>query len=216
MGYAKTWLAVKGASRADVLAALGLGGTGRFEELAESTYDGAALPSGWYLVAGECADARLLDEARLARLAAKGDVVTVSVEEHVMYSTAAGWSGGRELWSVTHASERGRDHLAVVGNPPEPFGEIRDRLLADQRSEDEANELTSQIGGGVDHVFDVPVDLGFALVTYRHDQDIEGVGGAPFEILEPAAAPKPAQPAKRRARPIRREEPSFWKRLFGG
>jgi len=216
MGFAKSWVAVKGVSRDHALAALGLQGTGTFEELAESSFDGAPLPSGWYLIEGECGDERLLGPERLGRLSSVGEVVTVSVEEHVMFSVASGWSKGRERWSVTHASEESLDHLAVVGNPPAPFGEIRERLFAEQRSEDESNELTNQIGGGADHIFDIPVELGLALTGYRYDVDIEGAGDLPFEVLVPVAAQPRPNAAPRRARTVRKQEPSFWKRLFGG
>jgi hypothetical protein len=206
LGYAKTWVAARGATREQTLAVLGLRGTGTFEELAESPFDGAALPSGWYLVEGECADERLLDAARLSALSEFGDVVTVSIEEHTMFSSISGWSGGRENWSVVHEANQSADHLEVTGTPPVAWTAIQERCRAEQETGDDE----------VDHIFEVPVELGRELTGYRHDADIDDARDEPFEVLEPITVATRPRTVARPVRAPRRAGPSFWKRLFGG
>jgi len=52
-----------------------------------------------------------------------------------MASKASEWKDGKEIWVVTHDSERADKHLDVRGDVPPQFAGIRDRLLAAQASE---------------------------------------------------------------------------------
>ena len=92
-----------------------------------------------------------------------------------MFSMACAFAKGREIWRVSHEAERGITHLDVTGTPPKNFEEIRTRLLRQQTDDP----------GGADYVFDIPVDLAQSLTGFRYDEDIEGAGDKPFEILEP-------------------------------
>jgi hypothetical protein len=47
-----------------------------------------------------------------------------------MFSKAAVWRAGGEVWSVVHDSEKGVRHLEARGHLPSEFASIRDRLLA--------------------------------------------------------------------------------------
>ena len=198
MGYSQSWLAVKGKPPAAVLDALSLRGTGTREEIAESPIVGAELPSGWYLVVTDRSGHPLMREQILERLSAACEVVTGDVEEHVMVSVATGWKDGRRVWSVTHDAQRDMEHLDTHGELPATFSGIRDGLRSKQ-----------QAAGGrkadVDYIFDVPVELAKTLTGYRHDADIPGTGGHPFEVLAQTSASPPASG----------ERPPFWKRLFG-
>ncbi len=92
-----------------------------------------------------------------------------------MYSYAAGWSDGKENWSVHHKGDEGHvDHLERIGELPQLFADIDARLRKEQRQAD----------SDVDHIFETPVELFRALTGYRYDQDIEG-SDEPFEILVP-------------------------------
>jgi hypothetical protein len=177
MGFSLAWVAVRGLRREKVLEALGLRATGEHEELPESELVGAALPSGWYLVVAD--HFGILEDGELARaLSKKGETVACWVEEHVMFSMACGFEKGKERWRVSHDSSRGLEHLETSGSLPASFAPIRDEHLQKQR----AHET-----GGVDYLFDVPVELARSLTDYRHDHDIEGAGPEPFEILEAEA-----------------------------
>jgi hypothetical protein len=197
MGYSQSWLAVKGKSRAAVLEALGLQGTGTREEIAESPIVGAELSSGWYLVVTDRSGHPLTRNPVLQRLSAGCEVVVGDVEEHVMVSAAAGWKDGHDVWSVVHDGQRDMEHLESQGDLPAAFAPIRDQCQTRQ-----------QAAGGrkaeVDYIFDVPVELAQTLVGYRHDAAIPGLGDTPFEILTPTSSTSPGRGA------------SFFKKLFGG
>ena len=170
MGYRVSLVAVKGRPAAEIQRVVGVAPTGRFEEIAEDPVSGLTLPGGvcvLYLNRPPLAD------ATLAALSAGAEVLVLSVNETFMASEVAGWSGGARVWSVSHDAQRGIEHLQTDGEIPEPFPAIRSRLLAEQAGET-----------GVDHVFDVPVELFVALGGVRHDCDVPGAVPEPWEVLE--------------------------------
>ena len=181
MGYALSWLAVRGKPRAAVLDALGLRATGTREEIAESPIVGAELPGGWFLVVTDSFGHRFISAPVLKRLSAECEVVTCAVEEHVMTSDAAGWKHGQWIWWVWHDSQRGIPHIETDGDLPTVYRGIHDRLSSEQ-----------QAAGGekanVDYIMDIPVELARSITGFRHEYDIEGGGDEPFEVLAETSA----------------------------
>jgi len=174
MGYSLSWAAVKNGEPESVHACLGVRPTGVFEEIAESAVNGALLPSGWYLV---LFNRKELGDATLKQLSLLGEVVHCFVEDHVMFSSASGWSHGRLVWSVVHNCEKGRYHLETKGVVPASLKTIHERLRTAQYTE----------GGeesDVDYIYDVPAELAKDLTGFRHDQDATGMAEKPFEVLE--------------------------------
>ncbi len=182
MGYSLSWAALRGGNLQTVCTALGLRATGKREELAESKIVGAQLPRGWYVV---LFNRREMEDRVLAHLSRSGEIVSCFVEDHVMVSWASGWREGNKVWSVVHDCEKGRFHLDIKGPAPAELKSIADRLIAEQ-----------QTAGGekadVDHVYDAPAELAKALTGYRHDQDIPGMSGDVFTVLESSAEAKTA------------------------
>lgn len=178
MGYAISWIAVRGKPADAVLDALDLARTGEFEDIAESPLVAAALPDGWTLVQAEGFDAPLVAARRLAPLSAGATVLACVIEEHVMVSELTGYIDGVEAWHVAHDAQVAADHLVARGALPEAFEAIAARLRAEQAEADAA-------GDSVDCIHDIPVALGEALCGYRHDAMVDGEDGAPlrFETL---------------------------------
>ncbi len=156
MGYSISWLAIRGEDVNTVHSQLGVSGSGEYEEVPESPLLGAELPGGWYLVFANRCD--YPDDAPLASLSRNGELITCSVEEHVMCSSASGWSNGVPAWSVVHDSQRGLQHLDAQGDLPPVFAAVRDRLSASQSQR-----------GDADYIFDVPVEVAKAITGFRHD-----------------------------------------------
>jgi hypothetical protein len=175
MGFALSWLAVKGTTAEKVRESLGLSSTGEREEIPESPVVGAALPGGWYLVVF---NEGFPEESTLKTLSGIGELVFAAVEEHVMYSTAAGYRDGERKWSVAHDAQKGITHLEADGELPDAFAAIRAAMLAEQEGAGGEN-------ADVDYLFDVPVNLAAELTGFRHDQDVPGAEGEPFEVLAP-------------------------------
>jgi hypothetical protein len=175
MGYSLSWLAVRGKAPEALLAQLGLTGTGTREDVQESEFVGAQLVNGWYVVVND-RDVRFIQDAVLAQVSAGCEAVTCFVEEHVMHSAATGWRNGEQMWAVQHDAQQGIDHLIEEGRPPAEVAAIRDTQRAKQAS----------AGRDVDYIFDVPIELAYALTRFRHDQDLgaAAVHAEPFEILE--------------------------------
>ena len=134
MGFALSWLGVKSVSPRIVQEALELTGTGRFEEIPDSALTGVDLPSGWYLVIANNQPPEFFVDSAVERLSTLGYVVICFVEEHVMYSSAAGWKRGRQVWSILHDVQKGVAHLEARGDLPSNFSTIRDRLRASQEA----------------------------------------------------------------------------------
>jgi hypothetical protein len=169
MGFSISWLAVRGKDRAAILSTLRLAGTGEYEEIPESLFQAAELANGWYLVVADgCAYAE--GEAPLDDLSKGGEIVTCSVEEHVMWSSATGWKNGKQIWSIVHDAQKNSDHLHAKGELPPVFAGVRDNLIRAQRNDSD-----------VDYIFDIPVQVAEAITGFKYDQSVAEPG---FEILE--------------------------------
>jgi hypothetical protein len=154
MGYAISWLAVRGSAESSVLSSLGLENTGETEEISESDWCSAQL-GDWILVwSNSYEPARF----RHAPSKLKGEVLMCDVEEHVMFVSVSAFNHGIQSWRIVHDAQLSRDHLIVEGNPPESFGRIRDEELARVESDRE-----------VDFIFEIPVRMAQELVGFRHD-----------------------------------------------
>jgi hypothetical protein len=187
MGFSGSWIGVRGLSPEQVNTALQLRPSGSREDVPESDHSGAQLPNGFYLVVFLRKE---LSREFLSRISAAFPLIYGFAEEHVMYSTAAWWQEGREVWSVIHDAQQGIMHLDVRGTPPLPYPAIRESLFAEQ----------AQAGGrdaGVDYIFDIPIDLAYEITGFRYDQDVQETGKNGFEVLEPYG-----------------EKPGILKRLF--
>jgi hypothetical protein len=198
MGFSLSWLAVKGKSPQAVREELGFHATGKRQQIPEADLAAAELPGGWYLIVSNRNEQVAADSAMQRLVSACCELVTCFVEEHVMCSNATGWKDGRRSWTVIHDAEHGIEHLVTEGDMPPVFNSIRDCLLSKQR----------ESGGpdaGVDHIFDVPVEVALSLTGYRHDRDIPGMTGEAFEVLTGTA---PGDSAVGQKRPL-------WKRLLG-
>jgi len=178
MGFALSWLAVKGKPAAAVLAELELRPTGVATIEGESPVAGAASGDGWYVVVADGSEHHLISAPVVERLSRGCEVLTCTVEEHVMFSQATGWRDGRRLWGVTHRGENGPAGLDETGELPREYPAIRDAMLAEQAAEGRAE-------AEVDHLFDIPVVLVQSFTGYRHDEASPVFEARGFEVLEP-------------------------------
>lgn len=187
MGYALSWVAVRGKTLQALREEVGLQQTPEREELPESPLVGASLNGGWSLLLAN-RDHRFCDEKLLASLSGGCEAVACFVEEHVMVSRASGWKDGKRVWAAEHEGEKGLDHLSTAGALPEGFAGIRSEIEVYRREE----------GSCADHLFEVPVEVAARLTGFRHDEDPPTSESKPFEVLVEA--------------PRRR---SFFSKLFG-
>ena len=196
MGYSQTWLAVRGGTAETVLPQLGLRGTGKREEEAESPLVGAELAGDWYIVIANRGGEPAGMLAAAPRLSANNDVVYGVVEEHVMASEASHWRGGQQVWRVAHDAQHGLEHLETEGELPSQFETIRAGFAKQQ--------LDAVSNANVDYYFSIPLELARSLTGYLHDEDMAGIGAEPYEVLEKGGATDHAA-----SKP-------WWKRLAGG
>jgi hypothetical protein len=176
MGFALHWAALKGGNLESICSVFKLRPTGRREEIPESDIVGAELPTGWCLV---LLNRQTIKDELLQEFSISGEVVSCFVEDHVMFSYASGWKGGNHVWSVTHDCEKGRFHLEMQGVVPASLEGIRNNLIAQQK----------EAGGekaDVDYVYDTPAELAKELTGFRHDEDMPGMSGEVFHVLERA------------------------------
>lgn len=212
MGYSLSWLAIKGKPPEAVLEELGFRRTGQWLELPEAPLTAATLPNGWYLLVSDHT-AYVASDSVLEHLTLNAEAVTCFVEEHVMFSSATGWKNGCRCWSLNHDVQHGIEHLDAEGELPPSFNSIRDRLFSKQKEENTRKagvrrpllrkRVYSVHEMACDYIFDIPVELAAELTGYRHDRDIPGLTGQPFEVLAGSVAK--AQPE---------QKPSFWKEIF--
>jgi hypothetical protein len=177
MGFALSWITVRGKPAATVLAELSLRATGRRSFEGEAPYLGAESADGWYVVVAKGAENALLAPDVLESLSRGCEVLTCTVEEHVMFSEATGWRDGRRLWHVAHHGVDGPVGLEATGELPAEYPSIRDALQAQQAAEGGAD-------ADVDFLFEIPVSVVRALTGYRHDEPSPAFEAAGLDGLE--------------------------------
>lgn len=180
MGYSIAWLAAQGKPHEALLAELNLRPTGRAGEYPEHPMVGAALDGGWHLLVARGCDHRMISDQVLKALSRNCRVIACSIEEHVMFSSAALWENGQRVWSVSHQGDENLHDLSANGTLPDFFIGVRDELLGRQAAEggDDA---------GVDYVFEIPLELARRIAGFAHDS-AASVEIDHFEILESAPA----------------------------
>lgn len=178
MGFHICYICVKGLTKAQLLARIGMSATREEDEATEAPFSLAQGPKGWLILWAN--DFDYASEAVLRGLSAAATAVGCQVHEGIMVSVAREYRDAREVWTVMHDSSRGGLHLAVQGTPPPQFTAIRDRLLAAQAAEPKGEPLP------VDSVFDIPVETARALTGYRYDESRFDWGEPKFYVLKPA------------------------------
>jgi len=173
MGYSLSWIAVKGRSSKELQQVLGFRSTGRHGNYGEHTLVGRQLRDGWHLLIANTCDDRIAQNTTLAHLSKGCQAVACSIEEHVMFSSCAFWNEGKKVWSVKHRGDRGVFDVVKSGNVPANYSLLKSELIEMQRSEGDEN-------AGVDHVFELPLQLAKQLVGFKHDEELSGS----YEILE--------------------------------
>lgn len=159
MGVSLNWLAVERGDKAALLARLGLAACDVVSDEFDAPVACAEFPNGWLVVVSQGLDLDLDDVLPVA--SAHGLALGCEVEEHVMFSRLRAFRGGRPAWTVTHDPDADRYGVAVEGEPPALFEEIRTALAAEQAAD---------LSGDVDYMFDAPVRLGRRLCGYSHDE----------------------------------------------
>jgi hypothetical protein len=183
MGYSVSWLAIRGKDPATILDELGLHETGDYQEVPDWRFCGAQLLGGWYLIFAN--EFGFTESCDLGRLSTNCEIVTCSLEEHVMCSYASGWSHGEWRWSIAHDCQQndGVLHLETKGELPLAFDSVRERLVAQQNQSQGKKS-------GVDYIFDVPLEVAKSLTGFKHDEDFPGGDEEAFERLEPDEPPR--------------------------
>jgi len=159
-----TWVAVQTEDAAGIFDRLEVRPSDIWDEWFESPLAGAALTNGWYLLVGRGCDHAIGSPETATSLSELGDVVVCTIEEHVMWSSAAYWSAGASVWTAQHDAQNSIFDLESSGDLPEDYGRMRDEARSEQE----------QAGGqeaDVDYTFDVPLTLAKSITGFRHDDD---------------------------------------------
>lgn len=175
MGFSLTWFAAQGIDKDVFLERAGFHDTDELDEYFEEQHSGGELPGGWYVIVSN--DVGLLAADKLAQWSAGGRLVAAVVHEGSMNSLAMEWRDGRQLWSVAHDGSEGGDSLEVEGQLPDVFEELKQEA-------DAAQAESEKEGGGVDFVFDIPLDLAAEVTGFRHDEMGFDDDIPPFTALE--------------------------------
>lgn len=173
-------IAVTGKTPLTIHSEIGVIPTGQHAEVHDYPIQGAVLPNDDYLLCIHDWSGFSISQRMLRRLSTGASLIECYLNEGTMFSAAAGWSHGKEQWSVYHDCQEGSEHLESTGTLPPELQPIRDRLFAQQHEHE---------GYRVDDIFDIPTDLFAALVGFRYDKDISGVSPITWEIMQYTKTP---------------------------
>jgi hypothetical protein len=166
MGIKLSWIAVKNGRKEDLLERLGLEEVGETSDEIGQDFVFGETATGWSVLVMK----KLLSDLDKTLLSAapKGSSLCGLMTEIVMSSEVGGYIDGQKVWSVVHNPEK-EARAVIHGAPPEPFGEIKQRLDAKQA---EAGDEQ------VDYLFDLPMELTASLSGYRPSE-----GGIAWTVL---------------------------------
>jgi hypothetical protein len=147
----------------------------------EAKLSGCSLPDDWYLVVADGCDSEIVSSSRLSTLSIDCEAVAGSAEEHVMYSAAEAWRGGKRTWRIVHDAQKVSRHIECSGDPPAKYAVALDEAKMQQDVEDAGAKE-------VDFYFDIPLRVAKSIVGFKHDEDCPGVDYDCFTVIERAGS----------------------------
>lgn len=178
MGYRTSWVAVKGVSLEEVIHRIGWTDTGETIEMMDTGLYGIELAGGWALIVADGShhmDRLTVDHAR--SLSYDRQTVYLRQSDTSMTAEIHGFEHGQETWLVDYDGSDGIAEPTTGGTAPVALAAVLNRCRADQ---EHAGGRTA----GVDHMYEVVLELGLAVVGFRHDRIPEEGGPEPFHVLE--------------------------------
>lgn len=179
MGFAISWLAVKGKSPEVLVHELGLAPTGDTADYGEAMFTGRTLPSGWFLLVMNQCDHKFVMPKSLGPLSAGCEIVACSIEEHVMVCTSSLWRNGAVVWHIEHDAQKSIDHISTFGQLPDGYTEI-EREFAEQQ------KLAGGKEADTDYFSEIPLQTANAIVGFKHDE--AGLDDKDFEVFKSEAS----------------------------
>jgi hypothetical protein len=181
MGFKISWLAFEALDKATLLDALGFHDTGVLDEANEAPFSAAQLPNGWSIIWSN--DFGWIETQSVKLPFPSQRAIACQLHEGLMFSAVHGAKDGVEMWSLSHDAQADLHDLSIFGDLPTTFVEIRDRLFAEQKAEDETR-------AEVDFIFDIPIELAQSVTGFRHDLwEIDG-HRPKWSVIEPKSSPR--------------------------
>jgi hypothetical protein len=164
MGLSCSWIAIKGASQADLLDAIGMETSDQKVIPGEQStkFSFHSFPNGWSVLFSE--DFDWGDHERVRDLSRFGSAIGCQFEDHVeMTSTAVGAKDGVELWRVHHFNTP-KYRLDISAAPPSELEAIKAKFFRLQ--DEDGGEKSS-----VDYICEIPISLAKAITGYHPLED---------------------------------------------
>jgi hypothetical protein len=162
MSLSLKWMAMQGGGRDLLLDHLGFVPIGEASNELNLNYACCDLPGGWVVFAATGYNFPI--ENAVKDLPAGPLALAAERYESVMFSSLRAYQDGAQIWSVVHDPDKDSDSVAVEGEPPAVFKDLKRELDAEQSAEEDR----------VDHIFELPDRLGKSLCGYEPGQS-EGV-----------------------------------------
>lgn len=198
MGFKTSWIGAHGVTKADMLTHFGFEDTGVEDEVNESPFSCAELPTGWTILHSN--DCEWVTSKRAIKLSLHAPVLTCVLHEGVTCSESAYFVGGKRIWEIVHDGQMDGVNLSLQGETPEQFDAVKDaafpRGLAEDGGEDD-----------MDYAFEVPIDLAGSICGWRHDLCEFEWGVPEFTVVKVSISATQSKNPKNR---------SWLKQLFGG
>ena len=182
MGFAISWLAVKGKSPEAVAQNLGLTPTGEMTDYGESLFTGRTLSSGWFLLVINQCEHKFVKPDSLAVLSSNCEAIACSIEEHVMFCSSELWRNGMQIWRIEHDAQKSMEHISNSGSLPDGYSAI----------EKEFSEEQKKAGGkkaDTDYFFEIPLQTAKSIVGFKHDESSPEDDG--FEVFRKLTGSSP-------------------------
>lgn len=173
MGIGLTWLAIKGGEREKIREYFSFVSKGAIDSYYDASLADTELPTNWYLLTCK-GFPYICNEKHLSALSQNADLITCSVEEHVMVSLCTAWKNGKMIWEVMHECEKGPEDLQIKGELPPEFEAVKKAAVLKRQAD------LAATGEACDHFFDIPPDLALCFTGFEHYKQAD----FPFEKVK--------------------------------
>jgi hypothetical protein len=172
VGFSLSWLAVKRIPESTLLSGISATRTGKSAEIPEHKLSYLDRGNEWRWIFADHLDIIHERSGWLSGLSRGTELISVFVEEHVMYSAATCWKDGKQIWFIEHDNDRGGlEDIRASGDLPSCYQRIFNDLQQKLKEDPEC-----------DFMFDVPTEVAKELTGYKHDD--MGEPGDTFWELE--------------------------------
>jgi hypothetical protein len=163
MGFSLNWFAIPGVPIGEAAKMFGLEPTDEIDDSYDFKCGAAVSDKNWTIIAFNRMRGDYPTEAIMRQYSSGRQVLCVYIVESVMVQVAALWEDGREIWNISHDSQKGGRNLEARGHLPDCYAGVHARRFKEQDDEDAGQAMC-------DFICEIPLEVAARITGFKHDE----------------------------------------------